>query len=372
MRNLNIVILGDSFNNTLGLIRSIGESGEKPILILIGEDRLFVSKSKYLDNVYYINDWDKVLKILINLGKEHDNSFLICSNDHAAKFVDENEPILSKYYNTPLRGKCLNSLFDKNIQCKLAKECGIKVPESIIYNRKDSPFPKQINFPILIKPNNSNNGEKSDIHICRNTEQLLDALNAQSICNEFIIQEYIDKDFEINLIGIASENGVYIPGGIKKIRHYPTKQSPCSFGQFLPIKNLIKDVNPLIDFVKKTKYNGPFSIELIHKGDINYFMEMNFRHDGLAYATTASGVNLLDYYIHSLDRPRGDVKPTFMMDLSIDFCHVKKGHITLLAWLKDFLKTGCQLNFNLKDVRPTFYYYLSKYKKKLFSFNKKS
>ena len=39
-------------------------------------------------------------------------------------------------------------------------------------------------------------------------------------------------------------------------------------------------------------YHGPFSVELLHKNAKNYFMEVNFRHDGLAYAATASGVNL--------------------------------------------------------------------------------
>ena len=43
------IVIGDSFNNTLGLIRSLGEGGIEQTLILVGEsDRMCVGKSKYL------------------------------------------------------------------------------------------------------------------------------------------------------------------------------------------------------------------------------------------------------------------------------------------------------------------------------------
>ena len=42
------IVIGDSFNNTLGLIRSLGEAKVDIVLLLVGDDRLFVSKSRYL------------------------------------------------------------------------------------------------------------------------------------------------------------------------------------------------------------------------------------------------------------------------------------------------------------------------------------
>lgn len=52
----------------------------------------------------------------------------------------------------------------------------------------------------------------------------------------------------------------------------------------------------------------------------------------------------------------------WMMDLSTDFCHVKDGNITRMTWIKDFLHTKCQLNFNWKDPMPTVCYYMNKLK----------
>lgn len=92
-------------------------------------------------------------------------------------------------------------------------------------------------------------------------------------------------------------------------------------------------------------------------------MEINFRHDGLAYVATAAGINLLDYFINQPTQYKRNVKPTYLLDLSIDYCHVKDKNIRKTRWWKDFFKAGCQLNFNIKDPLPTFYYYLEKFKK---------
>ena len=165
------------------------------------------------------------------------------------------------------------------------------------------------------------------------------------------------------MIGVSTDTGIYIPGGIKKLRHYPTIYSPCSFGIFQSIERLNVDITPIIKFVSRVGYHGPFSVELLHKGNKNFFMEVNFRNDGLAYAATASGANL-PVLLFDIHKPvYFHIKDTYMMDVSIDYCHVKDGTISKKQWITDFLKTKCQLNFNCKDPMPTIYYYLHKIKK---------
>lgn len=361
LRKEKVIVLGDSFNNTLGLIRSIGESGIKPILILIGNDRLFISKSRYIDKVYKLDNLSSAFILLKELSIELTGAYLICSNDAAAKFIDDNERTLSQWYITPMRGNKIGNLFEKNTQCEFAYNCGVTIPYSIKYKTSDK-LPTLDKFPVLIKPNDSNCGTKSDIHVCLTQEELTKTLTNGSACREFIIQEYIEKEYEINLIGVATPKGIYIPGGIKKLRHYPTLQSPCSFGVYLPIKDLPVNIEPLITFVKKTGYNGPFSIELLHAKDKNFFMEMNFRHDGLAYAATAAGLNLLDCFINDNPKKKYSVHKTYMMDISTDYCHVKNSNLSRRKWFKDFMRTKCQLNFNFKDPVPTLSYYLNKLK----------
>lgn len=358
MRHKTAIILGDSFNNTLGLIRSLGEVNVKVVLILVGDDRLFVSKSRYVKEVHKISSLKEVDNVLKSLSNQYKDSFLITSNDKSAKWIDDNEQWLSRLFITPMRGKRLGRLFEKPDQCRLAEEYGITVPKSLVYNRNSS-FPTCLNYPILLKPVDSNAGEKSDIHICRSEEEVRTALQQESSCQSYIVQEYIEKEYEINMIGVSTDWGVVVPGGIMKLRHYPTIYSPCSYGKFLSAGELGVDVESIGRLIESIGFHGPFSVEFLRKNGKNYFMEINFRHDGLAYTATAAGVNLLKMYVEG--KPlQYTLRPTYMMDLSSDYCHVKDGNLNRSVWIKDFIKTGCQLNFNLCDPLPTIKYYLAK------------
>lgn len=361
------IILGDSFNNTLGLIRSLGEGRISQTLILVGEeDRLFVAKSRYLrkEAVYRCGNLSECLPLLQQLADGTHRQVIICTNDAAVAFVDKHEEALSSLYITPMSGRHLSAYMNKGKQCELAAECGFDVPKSKIYH-KGEVFPK-FSFPLLLKPLVSIDGEKSDIHICKTESDLYQSLDTHSHCNAFLVQEFIEKEFEINLIGISTRWGIRVPGGIRKIRHYPTIYSPCSFGLYQSMEHYRIDLEPIQRFMDKVGYQGPFSVELLHKNDKNYFMEVNFRHDGLAYAATAAGVNLPDSYMQFVEPPTDlKVKDTYMMDLSIDYCHVQDKSLSFREWFSDFCKTGCQLNFNRKDMAPTICYYLNKVKRKL-------
>ena len=353
------IVIGDSFNNTLGLIRSLGEAKVDIVLLLVGDDRLFVSKSRYLkkSQIFQMETIDDCLPTLLRIADKTKQQTIICTNDIATQYIDEYETTLCSLYITPMKGRHLGNLLNKDEQCRLAENCGLTIPQSIIYNRNED-FPT-VSYPILMKPANSNTGEKSDIHICYCQKDVNKALSATSTCNQFIIQKFIEKEYEINLIGVSTVNGVYIPGGIRKIRHYPTIYSTCSFGVFQSVENLNVDVHSILKLMQHVGYHGPFSVELLHKNAKNYFMEVNFRHDGLAYAATASGVNLPAMLFNSQTVPM-TVNNTYMMDLSTDYCHVKDGTLSRKYWFYDFRKTKCQLNFNRHDLMPTIYYYVNK------------
>ena len=189
MKNKQVIIVGDSFNNTLGLIRSLGEARTDIVLLLVGDDRLFISRSKYLKiaDVFFLNSLEECLPIIEQLYDSTKQQYIICSNDKAASFIDEREDILYPRFITPMRGKCLGSIMDKEEQCILAKNCGFIVPKSFLYERGVE-FPNQIPFPILMKPANSNEGQKSDIHICYSYDEVLYCLTKDTNCRKYIVQ----------------------------------------------------------------------------------------------------------------------------------------------------------------------------------------
>lgn len=369
-RRTHAIIIGDSTNNTLSIVRSLGEAKIDQTLIFKCEsDVCHVGKSRYLKrgHVFRIEALPECLSVLEELkDRIPGRPILMCSFDEAAVFIDNHEPQLSPYFRTPARGKQIGKWFDKDEQCRLAHECGLLPPAFADFNRHDSLSDICIPYPVLLKPLNSTRGEKSDIHICQNRGDVEKALAEESLCDDFVVQEFIDKEYELDCVGVRTEHETYIPGAIRKIRHYPPLVGAGAFGLFTPIDKLDIDVEAIKRFLLRTGYFGPFSVEFLHKGDKNYFMEVNFRNEGLAYAATAAGANLHALYVDpdfSIDRQK--VRPTYMMNYSLDYLYVKSGDVSRQQWWRDFLRTRCFINFNLRDPMPTLWHYLEKIKSRL-------
>ena len=205
----SVIVVGDSTNNTLSIIRSLGEANiEQTLILKCDKDICFVAESKYLKNspIYHIAVIEDCMPILEQMKKDTGKKkYLICSFDEAAVFIDENESILAPFFYTPTRGKQIGELFNKDKQCKLANECGLVVPKSQNFHRTENLDDLVLNYPILLKPLNSVKGEKSDIHICHNKIEMEKALLMESHCSDFILQEFIDKEYEIDCIGVRTE-----------------------------------------------------------------------------------------------------------------------------------------------------------------------
>ena len=358
-----VVIIGNASYNTLSAIRSYGEGKIPIVLIMVADsDPVFVRKSRYLKKqyIFIVKSLDDCSEILNSLKNETFEQTLVTTFDPAAEWVDAREPELSKYFRTPCRGKQIGKYFHKDEQCKLAVECGLIVPKSAVYHRGDL-FPDDIAFPLLTKPLVSSLGSKSDIHICHDEKKLQQALLEESHCKSFIVQEYIEKEYELNCLGVRTETECVLAGAIRKRRHWPKITGIASFANIEKFERYEVDLEGIKKFLEIVGYFGLFSVEFLHKDGKNYFMEVNFRNDGLVYTSTAAGVNLHASYINK--NTKIDCRkfhPVYMMNTSSDLLHVKNGDLSLKQWLSDFHKTTAFINFNKKDLMPTFWYYLRK------------
>lgn len=360
-----VVIIGDATHNTLSAVRSLGEAGIPLILILVGrEDPCFVRYSKYLQqgNLFTVEELSECEELLSSLAAVGDMPILMTTYDAAAEWVDSREPALSRQFVTPCRGKQLGDLFNKESQCKLAEECGLDVPKSIVYQRGKALPTDWLQFPMITKPLVSSAGSKGDIHICHDLAELERALEHQSDCQKFILQQFIDKEYELNCICVSTDDGVVMGGGIRKYRHWPRLVGAATYGVFDRMDSYNVNMEGVKRFIEASNYHGPFSIELLHTRDgKNYFMEVNFRNDGLAYASTCAGVNLHALYADgSRQIDWGKFHKTYMMNYSIDLLYVKEGELSWWQWLRDLLRTRCFINVCLSDLRPTIEYYRAK------------
>lgn len=358
------IIIGDSTHNTLSIIRSLGIEKIPFVLILkCEEDTCNVLKSKYVrrNQVFRIETIDECSAIL-NAYEEKNKPYLICTFDEAAEWVDKNEHALSKKFITPCRGNQIGNLFNKEEQCKLAEQCGLTVPQTVYFSRDNVPELFPIDFPIIIKPLYSTGGEKGDIHICRTQNDLDKAIENTEHCDCFVAQEFIDKEYELNCVGVSLDNGIIVPGAIRKIRHYPLVTGACSFGEYVLAKDLNINWNGLEQFIKSVNYHGPFSAEFLHYNGKDFFLEVNFRNDGLAYTPVIAGANLQAMYLdHNVSYNSEKVHQIFMMNYSVDYLHVKEERLSKVQWWRDFFRTRCFINMSFRDPMPVLAHYLQKF-----------
>lgn len=360
------VVIGDSTHNTLGLIRSLGLAGISMHLILkMDDDCCHVMESRYLRNqrIDVISDISQAMSVLnqypdFNGGRE---VVLQSTFDEAAEWVDANEEILCRKFLTPCRGKQIGDLFSKDEQCRLARECGLTVPESVIFHRGESIDNIAVAYPIIVKPLYSVKGAKEDIHICCCRKDLEDALREQSHCDEFLLQEFIEKEYEINCVGISTDNGVIIPGAIHKLRHYPDIVGAMTFGRYENLEDQDINIDGINRFMKASNYHGPFSVEFLHRRGKNYFMEVNFRNDGLAYVATAAGANIHAKYVDDrISFDSGKIRNIYAMNFSIDPLHIREGRISKWQWIRDFIRSRVFINACFRDLAPFIAHYRHK------------
>lgn len=367
-----IVVVGISHHNTLGVIRALGRKGlsERMHLILIGNSD-YISCSRYVsaERLYRVPDESTLVETLdiSNIGSEENPAVVICCSDSSIAILDASRSLLNDRYILPSASSDyggVQGLMGKDIQASIATKVGINIPDSTYLNVEDESFSISLEkwgcYPCILKPIDSIQGHKTDIHICPNKSSLASDIKT-SRCTKFIVQKFIDKDFEFQLIGCSLRGGeeVVLPGYTRIIRQ--PDNTNTGFLQYNPISNL--DIDSTLagvrSFLKRIEYSGLFSVEFLRgKDGIDYFMEINMRNDGNAICVTDAGMNLPfiwyaynsgeDYYSEMVN----EVKSLYCMPEFDDFVFVLKGKLSLGTWLRDVRKTQSFMEYSKDDKRP--------------------
>ena len=353
------VVIGGDHHNTLGVIRGLGERGVNCELILVTPSRMtFVNYSKYVDNHWKVDTDAQALDILLSKYKdEQEKPVLICCSDSSSGAIDENKDRLSALFYIPgadEQGR-IASLMSKKRMAELAIEVGLNIPQTFYIENVEKELQK-IKLPCIIKPLESRKGKKSEIAICKTFEQLQKYADENDITKNQI-QDFIDKDFEYQLIGCSTNKEVIIPGVSKILR--TCKGSNTSFLHYMPLEDSFCDIEKCKEFVKRTGYHGLFSLEFLRdKNGKDHFMEINFRNDGNAICVTASGMSLP--YIWYLDCIGADylsesskaIKPVYVMPDMAELKLLATRQISLKEYFSDFKKTDRFMEYDKRDKKP--------------------
>ena len=354
-----VVVIGGDHHNTLGVIRGLGERGIRSDLILVAASQLtFVDASKYIARQWKISSDDEIVNALLPLYKdENEKPVVICCSDSSSGVIDENHDQLMPYFYLPgstQQGR-ISKLMSKKEMADLAVEVGLKIPQTFYFSEAEHNL-SSIKLPCIIKPIVSRNGSKTEIAICRTLEELEDYSRMYDLCNDQI-QQFIDKDFEYQLIGCSTSKDVIIPGVSKILR--PCKGSNTSYLHYTPLEEGFCEIENCKEFVRRTGYHGLFSLEFLRDKDgQDYFIEINFRNDGNAICVTAAGMSLP--YIWYLDcagkeyteEANKEISPVYVMPDIAELKLFLTRQISLREYISDFKKTNRFMEYDKKDPKP--------------------
>lgn len=358
-RHLFIVFALDHYN-PLGAIRSLGEKGIKPIFIAVKHRADLGAKSVYLSKVHKVNSVEEGYKILIDYySNEPVKPFVITCDDRTTGYLDEKyEELKDKFifFNAGSAGR-IGEFMDKNNILTIAKKHGLNVLETRVI--KNGEVPADLEYPIITKSISPNvGGWKSDVHICKNSSELLDAF--KSIKSPIVlVQRFIEKKNELCLDGFCANKGKDFFVGIASTYKYliPGYYSP--YMDVFEFDNK-KVFNSLKNMLHEIGFEGVFSIEfLVDNNDKLWFLEVNFRNSTWSYASTVAGMSLPYLWASSMEEkkiPTGayvGFEPFEAMVEPIDYGkRVETKRVSLPEWLFDFKRAKCAYYFNEKDPGP--------------------
>lgn len=357
-----IIIIGGNHYNTLGLIRSIGEMGLPVYLFLEHQDNLshcYLRFSKYIKEIYHLSDLSEILYLLkSHFMNESSKPIILCASDASISLLDKHYNEVKDYFfffNAGEQGR-INLFMNKTNLFDLASSSGLRVIKTWQLSG-NAPIPEEIVYPCFSKPANSALYAKSGIGVSYSIKELEERLKD---CNDLLVQEYISKDYEININGFSYNNGrdVQFDAVCRKIRDYPDRQ-----GQYIVLEDISLhsyiDYDAIRNLVRAIGYEGLFSIEFLIKNNVSYFLEINMRNDGTNYLYTLGGYNYpFLWYLYCLGKldtehlnHKNLSKPLYLMQWS-DISDVVHKRISVFQWVKDFSRVRAFYVLNIRDIKP--------------------
>ncbi|WP_100010094.1 ATP-grasp domain-containing protein [Lentibacillus sediminis] len=363
-----VIVLGGNHHNELGIIRSLGEVGCKVYFIAVNVKNSFVVKSKYITDYWFAFEEDDLLDILLQKFSDGKlKPIIIPSNDDTVAILDKNLDVLKKKFILPNIKNQENAILkqmNKMQMTNLAEKHGFLVPKGFIFNLNDIENlqsyldKKEIEYPCIVKPLQSLEGPKSDIIINNNINEL--AANLKKVkdkYNEVLIQEYIRKEEEVGVQGLAQKDAkIIIPSVIKRIRESSTAPSTTYAKLINP--QMPVEIEKLKSMIKDLEYKGIFDVDLIVSKGRYYFIEINFRNGAYGYAVTKAGVNMpelwcLDAIGKNISISKTTInKRTTLMSEFADFKNIFLKKVNIIKWFSQYITADAHLIINRKDLKP--------------------
>ena len=359
------IIFAMDHYNPLGLARSLGEVGIQSNVIAEKSKTDISSYSKYVKEYIRVDTAEDGYKVLMDkyAGKYEKNPFLLTCDDRTIEFLDRRYDEWKNYFIGFNAGKKdqISKYMDKFEILELAKKYGLKTLDTICVER--GIVPENLEYPIITKSISPVvGGWKSDVHICNNKDELMEAYSKIK-APQVIIQKFIDKKNEYCIDGLCAAKGTIMFNAIESRYNY---MIPGYYSPYMTVKNFGQTEigESLAGMMKEVGFEGIYSIEfLIDQDDTYYFSEINFRNSTWSYAATKAGMNLPILWAEAMltgkldDDPTKPIEDGFMaMVEPIDYGkRVPTGKAEWGEWLRDFREAKCPFYYSKDDIEPFLY-----------------
>ena len=366
MTKRKAIVIGNNHDNTLNVIRALGQAGYDPVVLLVSpDDKNYILKSRYVNTFYIVSNEVEAKEFLLSKS-ELWGLPAITTYDKVASVLDEEFSSLSQHYKLPNcneRNLGIVKEMDKARMNDVAKIAGMNIPQttSITQSTFNPNFVNNFTFPVILKPETSANGSKEDFRICSDLESLKTEISLLNPSASFLIQEFIPNDEVLLVAGCVTADGKnHAYGHINKSKHgkHDSNLGMNSFGYLTSEPVSAEQINKYLSLIG---YTGPYSFEFIRHDNTIYFIEVNLRTDGLYFFYTKAGVNIpalwMDsFYGNNITLSPAPTKVYGMCEFQYIKNFVRPKNI--LSNLKDLLSTDVFSIASLKDPKPFLYKFI--------------
>lgn len=365
------IVIGHDSLNALGLVQSLGREGVDVTAILECEKSELIRHSNYAKEIITVGNFEESVEVLLTRFAGAEKIPIFPAADGVALTLNQNYERLEKHFliEHSTGAYTIEQLMNKELQIELAIKHKFNVPYSVCISK---PFyvPETMVYPCIVKPLVSCLGDKRDILIAQNAEELKDILEHRiSFSESVIIQQFIQRDYEYCMMGCAFKNGqVYIPLTDRPIKFNHKLHEASTINYIEPIAGEIAvEVEKIKTLMNDVGYVGLFSVEFMHdkSKDIVYFTEINFRNDGTNSFIVHCGVNLpYLHYQDLLDLPHKIYTPISKTKKyiweGIHFSNLITRGISFREWFSDLKGVDGFLYYFKDDKAPFFYQFVNK------------
>lgn len=367
-----IVFVSKEHYNPLGIVRTLGEAGNKPVVVIVKGEPKFVGQSKYVKRRHYVENPEVGIELIKEkYAHTEEKSFILTGDDVTVMTLDKHYDELNDYfyfYNAGEMGRIIHYM-NKDNMIEVAVKHGLNVAKT--WKVKVGDIPADIKYPIMTKAINSFGAEwKNIVFICHNDEELRTAYGKMK-SKEILLQQYIDKIDEVSFDGFSVDHGNQTVILTEVYQEYciPDKYSP-----YWDVKNNtdLETTGKIKEIIKEIGLEGIFEFEfMVDKDHKLWFLEINFRNTALGYSTTVAGMPQVILWCDSMEKKRIDdgiiqkIPDGFKaMAECFDFdARVKTGMISKKEWMKQYKACQCKLYKGHDDNIPFYRFMWYKFTK---------